>query len=82
VALNRAVAVALRDGPEAGLALVDEILASGHLADYHLAHAAWADFCRRLGRTAEARVSYERALALAKQEPERRFLHKRLRELD
>jgi RNA polymerase sigma-70 factor, ECF subfamily len=81
VDLNRAVAVAMRDGPQAGLALIDDILASGDLADYHLAHAARADLCRRLGRTADARVSYERALALAKQEPERRFLQKRLREL-
>jgi RNA polymerase sigma-70 factor (ECF subfamily) len=82
VALNHAVAVAMRDGPEAGLALIEEILANGDLAEYHLAHAARADLCRRLGRTADARESYERALALAKQEPERRFLHKRLRELD
>jgi RNA polymerase sigma-70 factor (ECF subfamily) len=81
VALNQAVAVAMRDGPEAGLGLIDDILANGDLADYHLAHAARADLCRRLGRTAEARESYERALALAKQEPERRFLEKRLREL-
>jgi RNA polymerase sigma-70 factor (ECF subfamily) len=81
VALNQAVAVAMRDGPEAGLGLIDDILADGDLADYHLAHAARADLCRRLGRTAEARESYERALALANQEPERRFLHKRLREL-
>jgi RNA polymerase sigma-70 factor (ECF subfamily) len=82
VALNQAVAVAMRDGPEAGLVLIDDILANGDLADYHLAHAARADLCRRLGRTAEARESYERALALAKQEPERRFLHKRLREIE
>src|SRR5262245_5392851 len=81
VALNQAVAVAMRDGPEAGLGLIDDILANGNLADYHLAHAARADLCRRLGRTAEARESYERALALARQEPERRFLQKRLREL-
>jgi RNA polymerase sigma-70 factor (ECF subfamily) len=81
VDLNRAVAVAMRDGPDAGLALVDDILASGDLADYHLAHAARADLCRRLGRTAEARESYDRALALARQEPERRFLRKRLAEL-
>jgi RNA polymerase sigma-70 factor (ECF subfamily) len=81
VDLNRAVAVAMRDGAEVGLAMVDEILGSGDLADYHLAHAARADLCRRLGRTAEARASYERSLALAKQEPERRFLQKRLREL-
>jgi RNA polymerase sigma-70 factor (ECF subfamily) len=82
VALNQAVAVAMRDGPRAGLDLIDDILANGDLADYHLAHAARADLCRRLGRTEEARESYERALALAKQEPERRFLHKRLRELE
>ncbi len=81
VELNRAVAVAMRDGPAAGLDLIDDILAAGDLADYHLAHAARADFCRRLGRTAEARESYERALALTKQEPEQRFLQKRLREL-
>jgi RNA polymerase sigma-70 factor (ECF subfamily) len=81
VELNRAVAVAMRDGPEAGLALIDTIFAHGDLAEYHLAHAARADLCRRLGRTSEARASYERALALARQEPERRFLERRLREL-
>jgi RNA polymerase sigma-70 factor (ECF subfamily) len=81
VELNRAVAVAMRDGAEAGLALVDAILARGELARYHLAHAARADMCRRLGRTAEARASYESALALARQEPERRFLRRRLDEL-
>jgi RNA polymerase sigma-70 factor (ECF subfamily) len=81
VELNRAVAIAMRDGPEAGLELIDDILAAGDLADYHLAHAARADLCRRLGRTAEARESYQRALALTKQEPEQRFLQKRLREL-
>jgi len=81
VELNRAVAVAMRDGPLAGLARIDAILARGDLADYHLAHAARADFCRRLGRTAEARVSYEQALVLARQEPERRFLARRLSEL-
>jgi RNA polymerase sigma-70 factor, ECF subfamily len=81
VELNRAVAVAMRDGPEAGLALIDAILARGDLAEYHLAHAARADLCRRLGRAAEARASYERALALARQEPERRFLQRRLTEL-
>jgi RNA polymerase sigma-70 factor (ECF subfamily) len=81
VALNRAVAVAMRDGPVAGLELIDEILANGELADYHLAHAARADLCRRLGRTADARESYQKALALARQEPERRFLETRLREL-
>jgi RNA polymerase sigma-70 factor (ECF subfamily) len=81
VELNRAVAVAMRDGPAAGLALIDGILARGDLADYHLAHAARADMCRRLGRTAEARVSYERALGLTQQEPERRFLARRLADL-
>jgi RNA polymerase sigma-70 factor (ECF subfamily) len=79
--LNRAVAVAMRDGPEAGLALVDSILARGDLADYHLAHAARADLCRRLGRTADARAAYERAFSLTRQEPERRFLERRLAEL-
>jgi RNA polymerase sigma-70 factor (ECF subfamily) len=82
VELNRAVAVAMRDGPQAGLALVDGILGRGELADYRLAHAARADLCRRLGRHAEARASYERALALARQAPERRFLERRLAELD
>ena len=81
VEINRAVAVAMRDGPAAGLALIDAILARGDLADYHLAHAARAELCRRLGRTAEARASYQRALALAQQEPERRFLERRLLDL-
>jgi RNA polymerase sigma-70 factor (ECF subfamily) len=81
VELNRAVAVAMRDGPSAGLELIDVILARGDLDDYHLAHAARADFCRRLGRTAEARAAYHRALGLARQEPERRFLENRLSEL-
>jgi len=81
VDLNRAVAVAMRDGPSAGLALIDTILARGDLEDYHLVHAARADLCRRLGRTTEARTSYERALSLTQQEPERRFLERRLREL-
>ena len=81
VELNRAVAVAMRDGPAAGLALIDTILGGGNLSDYHLAHAARADLCRRLGRMAEARASYERALSLAEQEPERRFLERRLAEL-
>ena len=81
VELNRAVAVAMRDGPEAGLALIDAILARGDLAEYHLAHAARADLCRRLGRKADARASYERALDLTQQEPERRFLERRLAEL-
>jgi len=81
IELNRAVAVAMRDGPEAGLALIDAILGRGDLADYRLAHAARADLCRRLGRSAEARSSYQRALDLARQEPERRFLERRLAEL-
>ncbi|HWK11694.1 MAG TPA: hypothetical protein VNR64_16665, partial [Vicinamibacterales bacterium] len=73
--------IAMRDGPEAGLQLVDAILARGDLAEYRLAHAARADLCRRLGRTADARASYERALQLTRQEPERRFLMRRLAEL-
>jgi RNA polymerase sigma-70 factor (ECF subfamily) len=81
IELNRAVAVAMRDGPSAGLALIDAILRRGDLSEYHLAHAARADLCRRLGRIAEARISYERALSLTDQEPERRFLERRLREL-
>jgi RNA polymerase sigma-70 factor (ECF subfamily) len=81
VALNRAVAVAMHDGPEAGLAAVDTLLARGELADYHLAHAARADLCRRLGRTEEARAAYRRALELVRQAPERRFLERRLAEL-
>jgi RNA polymerase sigma-70 factor (ECF subfamily) len=81
VELNRAVAIAMRDGPAAGLALIDAILSRGDLADYHLAHSARAELCRRLGRTADARDAYERALALARQEPERRFLNQRLRDL-
>jgi len=82
VELNRAIAIAERDGPSPGLALVDRLLVRGELADYRLAHAARADLCRRLGRTKDARASYERALALAQQEPERRFLERRLREFD
>jgi RNA polymerase sigma-70 factor (ECF subfamily) len=81
VELNRAVAVAMRDGPDAGLALIDEILDRGDLPEYYLAHSARADLCRRLGRIAEARSAYARALSLTKQEPERRFLERRLREL-
>jgi len=81
IELNRAVAVAMRDGPLAGLALVDAILARRDLEKYHLAHSARADLCRRLGRTADARTSYERALTLTRQEPERRFLERRLAEL-
>jgi RNA polymerase sigma-70 factor (ECF subfamily) len=81
VELNRSVAVAMRDGPQAGLELIDAILERGELGDYHLMHAARADLCRRLGRTAEARESYQKALALARQEPERRFLERRLQQL-
>jgi RNA polymerase sigma-70 factor (ECF subfamily) len=81
VELNRAVAVAMRDGPAAGLSAIDAILARGDLENYHLAHAARADLCRRLGRTADARASYQRALSLAQQDPERRFLTRRLSEL-
>jgi RNA polymerase sigma-70 factor, ECF subfamily len=81
IELNRAAAVAMRDGPEAGLRLIDELLARGELADYHLAHSARADLCRRLGRRAEAIESYERALGLSKQEPERRFIMRRLEDL-
>ena len=78
IELNRAVAVAMRDGPAEGLTVMDALLKRRELADYHLAHAARADLHRRLGRKAEARASYERALALARQEPERRFLERRL----
>lgn len=81
VALNRAAAVAMRDGPAAGLPLIDEILETGDLSAYHLAHSARADLCRRLGRLEEARLAYQRALDLVRQEPERRFLMRRLREL-
>jgi RNA polymerase sigma-70 factor (ECF subfamily) len=79
--LNRAVAVALWRGPAEGLALVEQLLARGDLDQYHWAHSARADLCRRLGRVDEARASYRRALDLAKQVPERRFLERRLREL-
>jgi RNA polymerase sigma-70 factor (ECF subfamily) len=81
VELNRAVAVAMKDGPAAGLDLVESLLARGELSDYHLIHSARADLCRRVGKNDEARISYERALALTKLEPERRFLEKRLKEL-
>lgn len=81
IELNRAVAVAMRDGPAAGLALVDELLARGELADYHLAHATRADFCRRLGRAPDAAAAYRRALDLTRLEPERRFLERRIAEL-
>ena len=82
VELNRAVAVAMRDGPLAGLVLIEELFNRGELTDYHLAHAARADMCRRLGRHAEARTFYKSALALTKQEPERRFLEQRLSSLE
>ena len=81
VELNRAAAVAMRDGPAAGLALIDAILARGDLADYPLAHSARAELCRRLGKTGDARASYERALGLTRQEPQRRFLERRLADL-
>ena len=81
VELNRAVAVAMRDGPQAGLDLVEALLEHGELGDYHLAHSVRADLCRRLGRVREARASYLQALSLARQEPERRFLGRRLAEL-
>jgi RNA polymerase sigma-70 factor (ECF subfamily) len=81
IELNRAVAVAMRDGPAAGLELIDAILGRGDLADYRLAHAARAELCRRLGKTADARASFERALALTRQDPERRFIERRLAEL-
>ncbi len=81
VQLNRAVAIAMRDGPEAGLAQIDAVLEHGDLANYYLAHSARADMYRRLGRTAEARSAYERALALTQQEPERQFLQERIRQL-
>ncbi|MEO7253022.1 MAG: RNA polymerase sigma factor, partial [Casimicrobium sp.] len=81
VALNRAVAVAFRDGPDAGLTLIEALMAEGELEDYHLAHAAIADMHRRLGQDEEARASYERALALTGQLPEQRFLTKRLAKL-
>ncbi|PQO27974.1 RNA polymerase subunit sigma-24 [Blastopirellula marina] len=81
VELNRAVAIAMRDGPEAGLTIIDDILTEGTLSEYHLAHAARADLCRRMGNTMEAVNAYRRALELAKQEPERRFLEGRLKQL-
>jgi RNA polymerase sigma-70 factor (ECF subfamily) len=81
IELNRAVAVAMRDGYETGLAIIDAIFRRGDLRDYRFAHAARADLCRRMGRTIEARQSYQRALALTRQEPERRFLERRLAEV-
>jgi RNA polymerase sigma-70 factor (ECF subfamily) len=81
IELNRAVALAMRDGPEAGLRVIDAILARGELSDYHLAYSARAELCRRAGKLAEALSSYERALKLVHQDPERRFLEKRMKEL-
>jgi len=81
VHLNRAVAIAMSDGPEAGLKHIDALLEHGELANYYLAHSARADLYRRLGRADEARASYERALALTQQEPERQFLQERIRQL-
>jgi RNA polymerase sigma-70 factor (ECF subfamily) len=81
VELNRAVAIAMRDGPEKGLRLIEDLLERKELADYYLAHSARAELCHKLRRLAEARASYEKALALARQEPERRFLAGRLAEL-
>ena len=81
IELNRAAAIAMRDGPSAGLAIIDAILARGDLDGYHLAHSARADLCRRLGRIEDARKAYQRALELAMQEPERRFLEKRLSQI-
>jgi RNA polymerase sigma-70 factor (ECF subfamily) len=82
VELNRAAAIAMRDGPETGLELIDKILAMGELVDYYPAHAARGELCRRLRRFSEARSAYERTLELVTQEPERRFLERRLTELD
>lgn len=81
IELNRAVAIAMRDGAEAGLKQIDTILNRGELTDYHLAHSARAELCRKLGRTSEAKASWERALTLAQQEPERRFIEQKIREL-
>jgi len=81
VHLNRAVAIAECDGPEAGLTHIDALLEHGDLANYYLAHSARAELYRRLGRTVEARASYEKALALTQQEPERQFLQERIRQL-
>jgi RNA polymerase sigma-70 factor (ECF subfamily) len=81
VELNRAVAVAMRDGPAAGLAIVDRLLSGGELRDYRLAHAARGELCRRLGRTSDARFSFERALALTRQGPDRRLIERRLAEV-
>jgi RNA polymerase sigma-70 factor (ECF subfamily) len=82
IELNRAAAISKRDGPLAGLTLIEGILARGDLLDYHLAHAARAEFCRQLGRVDEARAAYERALELTQQVPERRFIEARIKALD
>jgi RNA polymerase sigma-70 factor (ECF subfamily) len=81
IELNRAAAISRRDGPLAGLVLVEGILDRGELQDYHLAHSAQAEFCRQLGRVEEARAAYERALELTQQEPERRFIEARIKAL-
>jgi RNA polymerase sigma-70 factor, ECF subfamily len=81
VQLNRAVAIAMRDGPQAGLTQIEAVLEQGELANYYLAHSARADMYRRLGRAGEARSAYEKALALTQQEPERQFLQERIRQL-
>src|SRR5690606_29197485 len=82
IELNRAVAIAMHKGPEAGLQQIDAILERGELNDYHLAHSARAELCQKTGRTNEARASWERALALAQQDPERRFIERKLRDLE
>jgi RNA polymerase sigma-70 factor (ECF subfamily) len=82
IELNRAAAIAMRDGPAAGLELINKILATGELADYYPAHSARGELCRRLGRVSDARAAYTRTLQLVTQEPERRFLERRLTELD
>src|SRR5690606_18038936 len=82
IELNRAVAIAMHQGPEAGLTQIDAILERGELKDYHLAYAARAELCRKIGRTNEARTSWERALSLTQQGPERRFIERNLRELE
>ena len=81
IELNRAVAVAMHDGPAAGLALIDALLEDGDLGDYYLAHSARAELCRRLGRSEDARISFQRAISLTNQDTEKRFLERRLREL-
>lgn len=81
IELNRAVAIAMHEGPEAGLQQIDELLKRGELTDYHLAHSARAELCRKVGSVEKARTSWERALALAQQDPERRFIEQKLREL-